>query len=172
MHRLFSGKVILYLLFLLVLDICFIPLFHFQLLRPVFLYLMIVYAAFAWHGRNGIEIGFAAGVLRDLASFQPFGIETAVLSLSAWMLVAITHQIDRNSFILRFAITFLFVLFVSTLNLVLPVFLASSRNFSWYSWSACWVMAFSSALVMPFFFHFTARWFQDHSSLRQYELFR
>lgn len=172
MHRLASGKVIFYLLLCLALDVSVMPLFRFDFFYPpVLLYLAVLYTAFVWHGQHTVEIGIAVGLLKDVTSVQPLGIETAVLGAASFVLVRMVQTVDRESLLNRFLTCFVFVLSVSLLIWVFSGFLISSSPLSWYSVTTCLTLALSTAVVMPVFFYLTSRWFKDQQPLKQYELF-
>ncbi len=172
MRRLVSGKVIFYLLLCLALDVSVMPFFRFDFFYPPgFLYLMVFYSAFVWHGRHTLALGIVAGLLKDLVSLQPLGIETAVLGAASFGLVLMIQTVDRESLVNRFLTCFIFVLSVSFLTWALSGFLVSSSPVSWYPVSACLKLAFSTSMAMPVFFYFTGRWFKEQQHLKQYELF-
>lgn len=172
MYRLISGKVIVFLLVCLALDVSFMPLFRSDLFYPpVFLYLAVLYTAFVWHGQHTLGIGLAVGFLKDLVSLQPLGIETVVLGSASFALVLIVQSLDRESFLNRFVTCFIFVLSVSFLIWGISGFLVSSSRISWYPVYACLILALSTSVAMPLFFYFAGRWFKDQQPLKQYELF-
>ena len=172
MYRLVSGKVICSLGLCLALDVSVTPLFRFDFFYPpVFLYLLVLYTAFVWQGRHTFEMGVGVGLLKDLVSFQPLGLETIVLGLASFVLAFVVQKIDRESLVNRFLACFVFVLSVSFLVWGLARFLVSSSEISWYPVTACLTLALSTSIVMPVFFYLISWWFKDHEPLKQYELF-
>ena len=172
MPRLFSSKVIFYLFFLLVLDVCVMPMIHFGSARPVLLYLMIPYAALEWHWQKTLAMALAVGILRDLTGSHPMGSETTVLLAASLALDLMVQKMDRESTLMRLGLTFVLVFGVAVLTLFLSNLVGISAP---VSWPALWVslgMAAATTCVMPFFFYATAWWFHDRSLFKQYELFR
>ena len=170
MPRLRSGKVIFTLFFLLTADFCLVPLAHLPV-PPVFLYLLIPYAAFRWHWEKTVPLAIAIGLLRDLAGSQPLGAETAALAAVSAGLDFLILKIDRGSFLMQFAACFLFIFLVMALTLILSGFLGSAAGLSWKSLGIALGAALSTAAAMPFFFYLNALWFRERVSLKQYELF-
>ncbi len=171
MSRIFSGRLILYLLFLLVADFCFAPAFHLGLIRPILLYLLIFYSAVCWGWEKTLPLAVAAGLLRDFSGSQSFGVETVAAVLGAFCLDFSLQKIDRESFVIRLGTAFLFVFLMTGLVLVMSAFLGARTPSFGLGFALCLGTGIYSAALMPFFFQLTARWFRDRGSLKQYELF-
>lgn len=173
MPRILSARVILYLVLLLALDLGVAPVLRVFDCRPVFLYLMIPYAALEWGWERTISIALVIGVLRDLVSSSAFGLETCSLVIAATVLDALVQKVERQSPVIRFVFGFLFVLLVFLLEMILSAILGISGPLSAGVIGMALAAAFYTALMMPFFFFLTASWFRDRTtSFRQYELFR
>lgn len=169
MPRLFSGKVVLYLLVLIVLDVCVMPLFG--IFRPILTYLWILYIAF-YAPSEILAAAVMTGILRDLVSSQPLGIETAGLTAVSSGLLFFMQKLEREFFPMRMAGAMIFVFSAQIMNLTLSSFLSPASQFSWPALSACLASSFISALVMPVFFFITDYGFRESvRNLRQYELF-
>ncbi len=171
MSRAFPGKIILYLLFLLTLDVTVVPAFSSGLFRPVFLYLWIPYVSFKWHWRHTVPMAFLVGLLRDFTSVQPLGVETVVLVSYAILLTLFTQKMERESVIMQGLVVFLFVFFVLSTVLILSGFLVAGHPVGGYGFLVSMTAAFSSAVIAPFSFMLAGWWFQGRSGLKQYELF-
>ena len=171
MPRLSSPRLIFYLLFMITLEVSLAPLFPEAAPRPAFLYLSVLYAAFEWVPAKTFRMALAAGLLRDLATGQPLGVETAVLVSLGLGLGFIVQKIEREFFIMRFACTFLFIFFADLGVSILSGFYGLAYGLSGRITAISFGNALVSALVMPFFFSLSRRWFKDRVFLKQYELF-
>jgi rod shape-determining protein MreD len=170
--RVFSGKVILLLLALLVLEISLTPLFRPAGIQPFLLYLMILYAAFEWDWERVIKMAIAVGLIRDMTISPLLGLETVTLAIAAFLLGLGVQKIDRGSTSMRIGISLLFVFFVSVINLILTGFLTAQNLISLNILSNSFSIAVSSAVVAPFFYALLGRWYGERVPLKQYELFR
>ncbi len=172
MPRLFSTKVILHLLFILLLDWIFLPPLKNGFFQPVLLYLAVLYAGFEAHWRNTVQLALAAGFLRDALSSQPLGVETAALFAAAFALSYFVKKIDRQSLIIRLFTGFIFIFAVNLSILVL----SSLLDFVHLPFGKCLNVSMSGAvstvLFLPLFFFLSDIWFGEKSPLKQYELFR
>ena len=173
MPRIFSTKVILALLFLLLLDWIFFAPLRNGFFQPVLLYLMVLYAGFEWHWRHALRFAFAVGFLRDTLSTQPLGVETTVLFAATLALVFFVKKIERRSFVMRFFVGFLFIFSVDLFVLVLSNLLGFVQQPLWQCFNLAVSTAVSTVLFLPPFFSLADRWFGEKSSgSQQYELFR
>ena len=172
MYRVFSGRVILYLLFLLVLDITLVPLVRIGFVRPVLEYLIILYAAFQWGWQKTLPIAITVGILRDFVSSQSLGIETSSLIFASFVLDLLVQKMEREIWFLRLTAAFLFVFCASMSSLILSSFLGEGIHVSGASVTIALGTSFYTAILMPPFFYLTARWFHDRFAFKQYELFR
>ena len=172
MPRLFSAKVILYLCLLILLDWAFLAPFRSATFQPVLIYLVIPYAAFEWHWRQALRLSLIVGVLRDVLSSQPLGVETAVLFTAALAIGFFVQKIERRSWIMRILAGFIFVYGVSLLVLVISNLLGFSHQSLWECFALSWAGALSTVIFLPVFFYATSMWFGEKFSLRQYELFK
>lgn len=171
MPRAFPGKIILYLVFMLMLDVTVMPAFFTGLFRPIFLYLWVPYVAFKWNWRYSVPMAFVAGILRDFTTVQPLGVETVVLVSCAIGLALFTQKIERESLLMQMFVVFSFVFLVLSTILILSGFLVSGHPVGSYGILVSLTAAFSSAVIAPVYFALTEWWFQGRSGLKQYELF-
>ncbi len=172
MHRTLSGRVIFYLLFLLVMDMSVTPLIAIGTIRPLLIYLMIVYVALEWHWPRTFPIAVVVGLMLDCVGAHPFGVETVSLAAASFVLDFLIYTIEHNSWVMRFIITFIFVFSSMLMVWVLSSLLSDSDTIAWYSIVACLQAALYTTLIMPLFCSFTSRWFSKRSVVvRQYELF-
>ena len=172
MPRLFSGKVIIYLLASLILDLSFMPVFRFGMVQPVLLYLVVLFAAFEWEWFKAVRIAFAAGMLRDLTGTLPLGVETCVLVTASFVLGYVIQKIERNSIFMRCLISAGYVFAVTLTAFIISAFLGFPYHLSWHVLNGALTTGLGTAVLAPIFFTFSRRWFhQQVSSLKQYELF-
>ncbi|MBI3316589.1 MAG: rod shape-determining protein MreD [Candidatus Omnitrophica bacterium] len=172
MPRIFSFKILIYLLFWLVFDFSIRPSLGVGYLRPVFLYLMVMYAAFEWGWEKALPLSLVVGVMRDLVGTNYLGSETFALFLTSGVMVMAAQKLDRHSLFMRFSLTAIFVFAVEIINLTFEALFYEGVQFQWRSRIlACGGSALASAGFAPFFFYFTFRWFGEKSPLKQYELF-
>lgn len=169
--RVFSIKVISYVVLLYVLDVTVMPFVAVGIFKPSLLYLMILYAAFRWHWKKIIPMGILVGLLRDFMSSTYWGIETGILVLSSYALCLFVQKIERYSLLMRITTAFIFILTVLFLNLIAGGLAEGLTEISWNILLNAFGMAVASAFVMPLFFFLSALWFRDRSRLKQYELF-
>ncbi len=171
MPRIFSGKVILCLLFLLVLDISLAPFLRVGAFQPIFIYLAVVYSVFEWPVLKSIQLAVTVGFLRDLLGVQPFGVEACMLGLLALGLAVFVNRIEKQSLLMRFIGSFLFVFFALISILMLSGLLGAPVEISSQTMGLSFYSAASTAFMMPVIFYFMARWFGQREFLKQYELF-
>jgi len=171
-YRVFSNKVIVYLLVLLVVDLSIAPALRIHLVQPVFLYLLIIYAGFNWGWGRTLHIATLSGMLRDMTSSCFLGMELVTLSGLALILEAALQKMDRQSSLARITATFFFVYAACLGTLLLSALSGSGVKIDAQSIMFAFYTAVYTACVMPVFFWITSGLFHDRSSLRQYELFR
>ncbi len=171
MPRIFSGRVILYLLLLLIADLTITPFFQIGSARPVLQYLMVLYAAFQWDWKKAVPMAFAVGILRDLTNSPWLGAETMSLVLAALLLDFWAQKMVREIFGLRLLIGFVFLVCALFLNFIVSGLVSETVAFSWYDTMTILGTALYTVLLAPFFFWLTAKWFHDRFLLKQYELF-
>jgi hypothetical protein len=169
MSRFITGKVILYLFILIILDVALMPVFG--IFRPSLTYLWVLYAAFhaPW---SVLPAAVIAGIGRDLVGSQPLGIETAVLVTMSIGLNFAMQKLEHGFLPMRFIVATAFIFLGMMLNLAFSGFLFAAPQLSWYAVFSCFMSAVTSAAVMPVFFYFTSKWFPvEGRMLKQYELF-
>ena len=79
MRYILSGKVIVYLCILIILEICVLPSLFMGLVRPSLLSLLIVYSVFEWRWEMTLSLAVTIGLLQDLLGSQIMGLETMVI---------------------------------------------------------------------------------------------
>ena len=171
MSRVLTARVLFYFLFLLVVDICIMP--ALGIFRPILTYLWILYVAFYGPLESILPAALLTGILRDLVSSQPLGVETASLVSVAGGLIFLMRKLQHDFFPFRMIGVGVFIASALLLNVALSSFLSSGSSYSYYSIVTCFSAALSSVVVAPLFFHFTNRWFRKEEArpLKQYELF-
>lgn len=171
MSRSFSGKIIFFVLLLMGVDICWAS--AAGPFRPVATYLWVLYVAFHWPAKELLPTAIFVGILRDLTSSLPLGVETVSLAVVAVSLAFLLQKLQRDSFLIQWMAGAFFVLAVSFSNLFLSAFLGEGASLTWFSFLACLGASSATALVMPVFFWLTSRWFSREITAlkRQYELF-
>ena len=86
MRRILSGRLILYLFFILILDICFMPMIRVGWVRPVLSYLMVVHASLKWGWQRTWGLALLMGIIREPVGVQPIGVEMTALVTAALVL--------------------------------------------------------------------------------------
>ena len=171
MPQFFSGKILISVLFLTVLDLCLAPILG--IARPLTAYLLIIFAVLDGAGGRKIAgLAVLVGAVRDLAGVEPLGVETFVLFLNSLMFAFVISKIEHESSFVRTTVVFIFVLSVCFSRLVLAAFLTGNNSISTEFLFLSAAAAFSTAMVSPFFFWLMKGWFGKRSFLKQYELFR
>ena len=171
MSRLFSPKVILYLLFLAVLDGAVMPAFRVHSVYPSFLYLLVCYTAFEWGPRKTVIVAFWVGLIRDLTGGGILGVEATSLVALALALDFLVQKMEREFPGMYFMITFFFVFFAGILRLLLGCPEELSPHLIWDYLGMIFLAALYTSAFMPVFDFVTTRWF-GQATTKQYELFR
>ncbi len=171
MPHLASAKVILYFLFLTVMDATILPVIQIRSIAPSFLYLFVCYVAFEWGSRKTPYAAFWAGLILDFLGGGPLGLEATILVGLAFLLDFTVQKMERQFPGIYFLITFFFVFFAGLLRL----FLAYSETLP-VSMMGDYLglvagAALYTSLLLPFFYFMTDRWF-GHTVTKQYELFQ
>jgi cell shape-determining protein MreD len=147
------------------------PLLAVGMVKPVSLYLMLLYVSFEWHWERTFALALLIGLIRDGVGSHPFGVETTVLCLVSVGLDFVVRKIERKAWMMRFALTFLYLFLVFTGVLIVSGLLGYRNFVTWTALGLCFQTAVYTTLGMPFFFFFTSRWFARRQVVRQYELF-
>ena len=171
MPRLFSAKVILYFLFLFVLDATVLPVFHIRNVYPSFLCLLICYSGFEWGPQRTIYVACWAGLLRDFLGGGFLGLEASLYLMLALALNFVLQKIEREFPGMYFLITFLFIFIAGALRLLCACTeeLPAPMVLDYLGLIA--LTATYSAALLPLFYFMTDRW-MGQSHTKQYELFR
>ena len=171
MPRLVSAKVILFLLFLAVLDGSVMPAFQIHSAYPSFLYLFICYAAFEWGASKTVYVAFWAGFLRDLLGGGWIGLEATLLVVLALALDFLVQKMERQLPGIYFIMTFLFVFCAGALRLGVSYAGELPGSLVWRYLGMIALTALYTSALLPLFNFLSNRWFGRHTT-RQYELFR
>ena len=168
MPRLISAKVLGYFLILAVLDVSVIPAIHLGAARPILLYLVVIYAGFEWHWTKTLPVTVGVGLVRDFLSSQLFGIEAASLVTVSFGFNFFIQKVQTSGLGVRMVGTFLFVFLTLNLTIILQDLLGKELSLTGALLSSYFLSALLTALLMPFFFMLTRRWFQERHPLRSY----
>ena len=84
------------LLILTLFDMGFNEVLQWRGSSPIFLYLLVCYAAFEWSSKKTLWCAFVVGVLRDALSGSFLGVETFSLVFCTAILDFIVHKIERE----------------------------------------------------------------------------
>jgi len=171
MPRLVSAKVIIYFLFLAVLDGAVMPAFQIRSVYPSFLCLFICYAAFEWGAPKTVYVAFWAGLLRDLLGGGLIGLDATLLVALALALDFLVQKMERQLPGIYFITTFLFVFCAGALKLLVSYAGELPPSLVWGSLGMIAMTGLYTSAVLPLFNFVTNRWF-GHSTAKQYELFR
>ena len=139
--------------------------------RPDLLYLVVLDYAFFWSWERVPFFAMGVGLLRDFLGGHLFGIQTASLALTGWLLSLGIQKLERGIFWVRLAMTFLFVALTETLSAVLGASLENSNGFAWNFMGSVFRTTGYTTILAPAFFWFADRWFKRTPVLKQYELF-
>lgn len=172
MPRIFSWKIILFFLFLLVLDVSFTPALKINGIRPIFSYLFICYSAFEWGRLKTLYISVLTGISHDFLGIGFLGLETCILIVSALILDFVVHKTEREFPGIYFLLTFLFVLLVMVLKVLSAVFLGVSNGMVVGHLSQAFFTALYTSVFLPIFYHIADVWFREKNDSKQFELFK
>ena len=172
MPRIFSTKIILCFLALLLLDWIFLPPLKNGFFQPILLYLIVLYAGFEYSWRHALRFAFAVGFLRDALSTQPLGVETAVLFSATLALAFFVKKVERNSFTMRLFVGFFYIFSVNFFVLVLSSLLGFVGHSLWKCFTLAVSTGFSTVLFLPLFSTLMEKGLGEKMPRTQYELFR
>lgn len=172
MRHFVSSRLLILLVLLLIVEYAFSPFFSSLKGRVDLLDLLVLDYAFFWSWERVPFFALTVGILRDFLGGHLFGIETLSLTATGLLLHFGTQKLERESFFIRFGMTFLFVLLSETLSLSLGAGLETSGGFSWNLMGYVFRTAIYTTAFAPAFFWTTNRWFRRSPFLRQFELFR
>lgn len=166
MPRLFSAKVVFFILLLAALDMSVFPAFSSGYGGPVLLYLFVIYVAFEWHWTKTVVAAVMVGLVRDSLTIQPFGIETISLFLSSLGLNFYIQKVENRSTGARLIGTFLFTAsvllgVVTWTHLLKPSIELTSQTF----WTCFFSVTMTTLSMVPFFW-ISNRWFQRKDAYR------
>jgi rod shape-determining protein MreD len=171
-RRFVSPRLLTLAFLLLALQYGLSPFFELLIGRIDFLYLLVLDYAFFWSWERVPFFALTVGLLRDFVGGHLFGIETVSLTLTGLLLYLGAQKLERESPLIRLAMTFLFVLLTESLSLGLGNSLTASRNGSWNLIAGVFLTTLYTTAVSPGFFWLTHRWFKRIPTLKQYELFK
>lgn len=170
MPRLFSAKVILYFIFLFVMDVTILPVFQIQCASPSLLCLLICYSAFEWGPERTVYVAFWAGLVRDLLGSGLLGVEAGLFVGMALLLNLVVQKIEREFPGMYFLITFLFIFLAGAVRLLFSYTGELPLAMVGHYLGRVSLVALYSALLLPVFYFVTDRWL-GQSHIKQYELF-
>jgi len=170
--RIITQRLILYMLLWLTAEMTFLHSLHLGAAMPLPLYLMVLYACLEWGWKTTIPVAFCAGLLRDLSGSAPFGVETSALVLSSLVLDLLVQKIEHSLMLFRMGIALIFLTCTLTLSYMLSLLFGVRSGYVPQDAAVIFGSAVYSALLYPFFFSLTSRWFKDRRLLKQYELFK
>lgn len=134
--------------------------------------LLVLDYAFFWSWERAASFAMFTGFILDLFGGHLFGVQTLTLTVMSLLLSLGIQKLDHDLFWVQMMITMLFVALAETLGIVLGLALETSAGFSLIFMGSVLRTTFFTALMAPFFFWFTSRWFKRSPSFRQYELFQ
>lgn len=172
MRRLVSGRQLILLVLLLLLQHGFSPFFFTLKGRPDFFYLLVLDYAFFWNWHRVAAFALGVGLVRDFLGGHLFGIETASLAVMGWFLDLGMRKLDRESPLVRLGMSALFVALTEFLSLGLGVWIETSKGLNFELMTGVFLTTIYTTALAPGFFWFTNRWFDRTPVLKQYELFR
>lgn len=171
MPRLFSARIVLFLLIVILMDLTLSPVFALGRLQFILSYLLVVYAAFQWGWKTTMPIAILVGISRELVGGELMGLEICSMIISAFGLDLIVQKLQRESILLRMGTVFLFVLVASGTKFILTLFLTSTHLNFWYYGVTLVGSGIYTAIIFPIFYFLAAKWFHDRINFKQYELF-
>lgn len=171
MHHYLSGRFLILLVGIFLLEYCLSPFFHWMKGRADLFYLLVLDCAFSWSGERVPLFALGIGFLRDFFGGHLFGIETACFALTGFLLYLGVQKLERDNLWVRLIISLLFIGLTEILSLGLGGWLEVPQGFNpSILGSIFWTTLYTTALS-PFFLWFTDRWFKRVPVLKQYELF-
>lgn len=172
MYRIFTKRLILTLLVLLVLDLAVAPYISWGFARPSFLYLFIIYLAMEYDWQYVLPVAFAVGLLRDLTGGVYLGQETLILTALVFICERSGKNVTSGSLVFRLMVTFVFILAIQTINLIFLAVFNAHIFISVFNVSLAVRAALLNTLMMPVFLYLAKRFFDKKKRFHQYELFR
>jgi len=139
--------------------------------RTRFLYLLVLDYAFFCSWQRVTLFALVIGLFRDVLGGHLFGVETASLALTGFLLSLGMQKLERDNLWVRLGISFLFVGLTETLSFCLGGWLGVSTGFPFPLIGSIFWSTFYTVALSPVFFLFTNYWFKRIPVLKQYELF-
>lgn len=171
MHHFVSARLLIFLALLLALQSGLSPFFLYLKGYPDLLSLLVLDYAFSWSWETVPLFALFVGLLRDLTGGHLFGIETAALAFTGFLLSLGIQKLDRENGLVRLGICLVFVFLTESVSLGLGRWLESSKSLSWELIGSVILTTIYTAALAPGFFWITNRWFRRTPVLKQYELF-
>lgn len=112
MHKI--SRVYLYLIILIVylLEITVLYRIRFAGVQPDLLLVLVIYFSLSLSLRQALEVGIVVGVLRDLLSSWPFGINTILLGTIAFLMSLYKDKIYKDFFLAQILLTIVAAMFL------------------------------------------------------------
>ncbi len=171
MPRLVSGRLLILAGVLLVLQYGLTAFGALLNGRPDLLYLLVLdYGLFGTFQRVPF-FALGVGLVRDFIGGHLFGIETVCLAVTGFLLYFAMLKLERESLVVRYGVTALFVLLTESLSLALGIFLGSGKSLNFSLIGSVVLTTIYTTALSPGFFWLTNRWFRRTPALKQYELF-
>ena len=171
MRHFLSSRHVSLVAILLVLEYSFSPIFFSLSGRPDLLYLVVLDYAFFWSWQRAPFFAMMLGLVRDFLGGHLFGIQTVSFAVTGWALSLGIQKLERDVFMVRLGICFLFAALAETLSVVLGSSLETTHGFQWGLMKGVLATTGYTTLLAPAFFWFAGRWFKRTPVLKQYELF-
>ena len=107
MRQFLSTRLLSFVAFCLILQYSFSPSIFLLNGRPDLLYLVVLDYAFFWSWERVPFFAVFIGILKDFLGGHLFGIETACLALTGWLLSLGIQKLERDIFWVRMVIAFI-----------------------------------------------------------------
>ena len=134
-------------------------------------YLLVLDYAFFYNAERVPYFALGVGLFRDFSGGHFFGIETAGLTVTGLLLYLGTQKLEREDFLIRGILIFLFTLLSELISMGLGTAIETSQGLArQFVGGIFWTAVYTTAFA-PAFFWFTQRWFGRRPAFKQYELF-
>ena len=171
MRRLVTPRLLILAFLLLAAEFSLAPLFYILKADIGLLHLLVLDYAFSWNSERVPFFSLLIGLARDFAGGHLFGIETVSFTLTGLLLYLGIQKLDREHFLIRLGMTFIFVLLTEFLKTAIGRSVEVSGGLSGAMLGQVLLTAVYTTVCAPAFFWLTNRWFKRTQLFRQYELF-
>jgi len=119
-------------------------------MRPDILLVAVLFFGFEFGTTKGMEIGLVAGVLKDLFTIAPFGINTASFFIAGFSAGLLRNKLFRHNIVTQSFSSFTGVVLISALNIL---FLPYGQGSDFENiWRLLLIKAVYTALIAPIIF--------------------